>query len=685
MRRAVAVVLLACAAARAEPVPLDEVIVTADRVPQVAADVPASVTVLTRDEIERTAALTTDDLLRRIPGFNLFRRGSSLVANPTAQGVSLRGLGGSGASRTLVLVDGVPLNDPFGGWVPWSRVPLESIERVEVVRGPSATVWGNYAMGGVINLITAKPERRGGVASAEGGNQDTVRADARVTDVQGPLAVALSGSWLSTGGYPTVRADQRGRIDVPADSAHGVGDLRVEYALREDARAHLHLNGFTETRGNGTPLTDNGTDLGDVDTGVRWRSADGSDWSVLGYGRVQRFRARFSTQAEDRDSERPALNQFAVPATAAGVSGQWARTVGETHRFAAGVDGSWITGETDEDARFVDGRFRLRRETGSEQQFAGAWAQWMVRPLDRLEATLGGRVDGWRSSDGFRDERDLPAGATERRRLPGRDDVVFNPTAAVRWRATDALDVRAAGYRGWRAPTINELVRPFRVRNDITEANPNLRPERLGGGEVGADWLGERVDGHLTGFWTMVDDPIANVTVGSGPGDVAPCGFVPDGGRCRQRKNLGANRVRGIESELVVRPWAAWTLSAGYLLSDAEVESAPEAPGLEGKRVAQVPRHQAVFRASYAPSTGPVASAQVRYVGQQYEDDRNTLSLGGYAVVDVFLGWRFSPRLEVFTGIENAFDRVYPVGRSGDGLSTIGAPLLVHGGVRGRF
>ena len=112
---------------------------------------------------------------------------------------------------------------------------------------------------------------------------------------------------------------------------------------------------------------------------------------------------------------------------------------------------------------------------------------------------------------------------------------------------------------------------------------------------------------------------------------------------------------------------------------------APEAPGLEGKRVAQVPRHQAVFRASYAPPAGPVASAQVRYVGQQFEDDKNTLSLGGYAVVDVFLGWRFSSRLEVFTGIENAFDRLYPVGRSGDGLGTIGAPLLVHGGVRGRF
>ncbi|HEV7735645.1 MAG TPA: TonB-dependent receptor [Candidatus Binatia bacterium] len=685
MVRLAVILLVAVGVVRAEPVPLDEVVVTADRVPQRVSEVPASVTVLTRAEIERTAALTTDDLLRRIPGFNLFRRASSLVANPTAQGVSLRGLGGSGASRTLVLVDGVPLNDPFGGWVAWSRVPLESIERVEVVRGPSATVWGNYAMGGVINIITAKPERRGGVVSAEGGNHDTVRADGRVTDVHGPVAVGLWGSWLATGGYPTVRADQRGRIDVPPDAARGVGDGRIEYRPRDDLQLHLHANGFTEERGNGTPLTDNSTDAGDVDTGVRWRSADGSNWTLLGYGRVQRFASRFSTQADDRDSERPALDQFDVPATAAGLSAQWVRAFGTHHRLSGGIDGSWITGETDENARFQEGRFRLRREIGAEQQFAGAWAQWAVRPVERFEAVLGGRVDGWRSLDGFRDERALPTGIPDNRPLPSRDDVVFDPTLALRWSATDALDLRAAGYRGWRAPTINELVRPFRVRNDITEANPTLRPERLGGGEVGADWVGERVESHLTAFWTVIDDPIANVTVGSGPGDVAPCGFVPDGGRCRQRQNLGANRVRGIESEVEVQPWPAWTLRAGQLLSDADVMSAPDAPGLVGKRVAQVPRIQAVLRASYAPATGPVASVQVRYVGQQYEDDKNTLSLGGYAVVDVFLGWRFSPRVEAFVGIENAFDRVYPVGRSGDGLSSIGAPILAHGGVRARF
>jgi outer membrane cobalamin receptor len=143
------------------PARLEPVVVSAGRVEQALRDVPANVTVLTRDDIGRSAAQTVDDLLRQISGFSLFRRSSSLVANPTAQGVSLRGIGPSGGSRTLVLLDGVPFNDPSGGWVYWSEVPLESIERIEVVRGDRSAPYGNYALGGVINIVTRNPRALG--------------------------------------------------------------------------------------------------------------------------------------------------------------------------------------------------------------------------------------------------------------------------------------------------------------------------------------------------------------------------------------------------------------------------------------------------------------------------------------------------------------------------------------------
>ena len=98
----------------------------------------SSVVALGRNDLDVTAAATLDDRLRQVPGFSLFRRAGSRSANPTTQGVSLRGVGASGASRALVLADGIPLNDPFGGWIYWGRVPSESISQVEDLRGPSA-------------------------------------------------------------------------------------------------------------------------------------------------------------------------------------------------------------------------------------------------------------------------------------------------------------------------------------------------------------------------------------------------------------------------------------------------------------------------------------------------------------------------------------------------------------------
>src|SRR4029450_170793 len=187
----------------AEPVHLDEMVVTADRVPQTAATVASKVRVRCRAVIDISPSLAVDDFLRQVPGFQLFRRSSSLVANPTTQGVSLRGLGASGASRTLVLLDGVPLNDPFGGWVPWSRVPLDALERVEIVNGPGAAAWGNYAMGGGINLTpqpaSATPTAR---LTGEGGNRGTARGSGWLAGRQGPLGLSLHGEGLGLGGFP---------------------------------------------------------------------------------------------------------------------------------------------------------------------------------------------------------------------------------------------------------------------------------------------------------------------------------------------------------------------------------------------------------------------------------------------------------------------------------------------------
>src|SRR5712664_55845 len=166
---------------------LEPVVVTATRAEQPIGEAPASVTVLSREDIRQGAGQSLDDLLRQVPGFSLFRRSSSLVSHPTTQGVSLRGIGPSGTSRALVLLDGVPINDPFGGWVYWNRIPLQSIEQIEVVHGGGSSVWGNYAVGGVVHVLTRRPVERAAFFEASYGSHDTRNFDLLLTEAKGPL------------------------------------------------------------------------------------------------------------------------------------------------------------------------------------------------------------------------------------------------------------------------------------------------------------------------------------------------------------------------------------------------------------------------------------------------------------------------------------------------------------------
>ncbi|MEP7308542.1 MAG: TonB-dependent receptor plug domain-containing protein [Acidobacteriota bacterium] len=149
--------------------------VTSSRSDVPRADPTQTVTIFSSADLMTSGPATIDDALKLVPGFTLFRRTSSRASNPPAQGITLRGLGGTGSSRSLVLVDGVPLNDSFGGWVYWDKVPQVAVERIEVMRGSGSDLYGADALGGVVQLLTLRPERPSVRALAEGGGLGTGR------------------------------------------------------------------------------------------------------------------------------------------------------------------------------------------------------------------------------------------------------------------------------------------------------------------------------------------------------------------------------------------------------------------------------------------------------------------------------------------------------------------------------
>ncbi|HET9063860.1 MAG TPA: TonB-dependent receptor [Candidatus Binatia bacterium] len=678
--------LAAALAARADPIPeAPPVTVTAARVSRPLGAVPASVVVLDRERIENSAAQRLDDVLRTVPGFQLFRRQSSLVAQPTTQGASLRGIGATGASRALVLVDGVPAQDPFGGWMYWGRIPLDIVERVEVVRGGGSSLWGSGAMSGVINVITRAPRADAVRVTAEGGNRETRNAAVALADAWGPIAAQIDASYYDSGGYYLVSGGERVAFDTRADSRELNLGARTDWTLSPLVSATFGARYFDERRDNGTELTYNDTENFSAQAGIEGETSRGDGFRADVFGQIQGFDSTFSSQDRAAEIELPSLDQFDVPSGSFGASARWWRKVRSGHLVLLGGDYSMAEGDTHEDFRYLDGGFTRRRKAGGREHLLGLYVQDVWRPAPRLELTAGIRVDYWRSEDGRRRERDTTSGAeTIDQSFSSRDDVFASPRLGVLFDVTSSLALRASAYRGFRAPTLNELYRPFRVRNDITEANADLDMEQLTGADLGFDLRFARGTLAFTTYLNRLDDPVANVTVGDGPGDVSPCGFVPDGGVCRQRRNLGHTRTVGVEIDAGVELSRSVTLRGGYLFSDAEIVAAGPEAALEGNEVPQVAEHQATAGVDWRPSERIDVALDARYVGETFDDDLNTRRLDDYFVLNAAVAFALDRHWSLYVRAENVLGDRFEVARTADGLTTYGPAAIVLAGVRFR-
>jgi outer membrane receptor protein involved in Fe transport len=627
---------------RLEPSPLMErIVVTADteRIPAT----PTSEYAIGKREIALSGALTIDDVLRQAPGFSLFRRSGSLTANPTSQGVSLRGAGANGASRALVMYDGVPLNSPFGGWVYWNRVPRVSVESAEIFNGATSDLYGSGALGGVIN-ITSRTEPASFLDfEASGGNETTGAVSVDAGKAWGSFGLGLGLQALHTRGYVLVPRDQRGTVDTEAGTSDLSGSLRLSKKFREGAHGFLRFGSFGESRRNGTPLQINDTRITSIDLGVDW-----SSFLIRVYGSHENFNQNFSAVALDRSSE-TLTNRQRNPSQQLGFAFQWRRAFGAHQSVSAGIEGRDVRGHSAE--RFVD--------AGGRQLTFGFFASDSIRFRNWL-FTAGGRVDRWRNYAGF----------SNRTHFVDRSATAFSPRLSVLKRFENGISVSGSFYKAFRAPTLNELYRNFRVGNVVTNANSELTAERLTGGELGIGIQPFRESVFIRGnfFWNQIDDSIANLTLSTTPALIT-----------RQRQNLGAIRARGLELSVTVKPNRNWELSGEYLLTDSTVLRFPANRSLEGLLVPQVPRNQFNFQISYTHEKW-TAAAQGRFTSKQFDDDLNTLPLKRFFTLDAEVSRSVSEQVRLFVALQNLTGVRYEI--SSTPVLTVGPPALVRAGVR---
>ena len=671
----------------------EQVTVTATRGERRLGDVPSMVTVIGQEEIRQSAAVASDDLLRRVATFSLFRRTSSLAAHPTAQGVSLRGIGPSGVSRTLVLIDGVPFNDPFGGWVYWSRMPVESAERIEVVEGASSNLYGTYAMGGVINVLTAAARRRSAEVKTQYGSRSSPKFDVVASDVWGKAGVTMDVSAFSTDGYSIVRENERGAVDGDVSVNFGNVNMKVDYRASDRVQVFARGGYFSEERDNGKHSTIDGkaeandTRWTSMSGGVRAQLPDESTLEASIFGDSERFHSNFlavPAATPPRSIGRMTLEQN-VPTTGIGGALQWRRALGAKYQLTAGTDWRRVDGDSEEDGldATTGTTITLRRVSGGTQQTIGAFGQLLMTPAAKLVVTLGARVDSWRNFDAHNLETNVPSGTptpNDNPSLPDREDTVFSPRVAARYLATDRLSFFGGISRGFRAPTLNELYRQFRVGTTLTLANHQLGPERLTGAEAGVSVEPiRRLTARATWFVNRVTDPVSNVTISVVGNNVT-----------QQRQNLGRTRIQGLQTDLSYQPNASWSISGGYVYNHATVQQFEANPALEGNYLPQVPKHRGSVGVAYTNPKYVNISANVQAVGLQYDDDQNLRTVPGnsepglpkYALVEVLISRALGRRVDVFLGAQNLFDQTYVVGLL---PTTEGSPRFVTAGVRVRL
>ena len=671
------------------------------RTEQVVGEMPASSNVLRAEEIEQSPAVAADDILRSIPTFSLFRRTSSLAAHPTTQGVSLRGVGPSGVSRTLVLIDDVPFNDPFGGWVYWSRVPLASVEKVEMIEGANSSVYGNYALGGVINIVTAPPEGRMIKVRTSIAGRTTHKIDYFGSNAWDKFAVAVEGTTFGTNGYfvvPELEGGQqlRGSIDSKATLDYDNVNLKLDFTPTDRISGFVRGGYFSEDRINAkgpttvgiiVPSELNNTYWKSINGGVRIRMADDSDLQLRAWGNFETFHSNNHglVPAGSRNGSRLTLMQR-VPTNDTGGMAQWSKPLGSKHYFSIGTDWRWVDGDSLE--QVMNGTSTAvinNRTSGGTQVSTGVFIQDLFTVTSRLQLTLSARLDYWKNYDAHNLNVNPATGAPLATNRPScnddntvpcladKDNTIGSPRIGAMYHLSDTVSVWGSGSWGFRAPTLNELYRQFAVGQTTTLANDQLGPERLTAGEGGVTVSPVRnVTWRSSFFVNRFTNPISNVTISNVAGTIT-----------RQRQNLGKTRIWGLQSDVEFRPKNYWRLSLSYLYDVAKVQESPvDASGnsLVGKYLAEVPMHRGSAELSYANPRFINASAAFYITGGQYDDDLNTPAfwLPYYNTFDFNVSRKVYRGLEAFFGIQNALNREFYVQRN---PTTIGGPRLVTGGL----
>lgn len=641
----------------AEPI----IVVTGKGLDQTKSDPAYGTVEIDRARLTSEASGRIENILADVAGFQQFRRSDSRSANPSAQGATLRALGGNASSRTLFLLDGVPQADPFFGYIPFSAITPERLSSVRVTRGGGNGAFGAGAVAGTIELNSAtRTDLPDASLSAFYGSDNARELSAGLTTDLGAGFVSLSGRWDRGDGFFTAPAASRQPSDVRAAYDSWSSGLRAVASLADDVEMQFRGLLYQDNRTLRFAGADSSTEGQDASI----RIVSKGRWQVDALAYLQA--RNFTNIVISATSLRKTLDQRNTPSTGLGGKIEVRPPVGDAHPLRVGADIRLADGELFEDAYSqITGLVTARRNAGGHNATFGVFAEndWN---LGAWTLTGGLRADRWTIRNGFFAERSANGSVVRDDNFADRASWETSARVGVLYAPRDAFALRAAAYTGFRLPTLNELYRPFTVFPVTTRANAALNVEKLRGAEAGFDLRPAKgLSFGATLFYNRLNDAIANITVAT---------------NLRQRGNVDAVVAKGLElsGEAILGQIA---LSGSYAYSNSKVRASGSAFALNGLSPAQSPRHAANATIRWTADTGAIFSATARYVGAQFEDDLESNILPSALTVDGFAQIPLTRHVALTGRVENIFNEAV-VTRKVDNSIDLGTPRILWIGLK---
>ena len=655
---------LACALAlplSAQEAETPVIVVTGEGLDETPATPAYDKQIIDREQLVSVPSGRIEDALASVAGFQQFRRSDSRSANASAQGATLRALGGNATSRALVLLDGVPMSDPFFGYIPFSAIAPERLSQIRVTRGGGSGPFGTGALAGTIEMESAGIDQLDGIAG------QALVNDRGETELSGSAGARLGSGFLVASGrwdrgkgfYTTPEAD---RVPLSARAAFDGWSAQIRGVAPVSDEIELQVRGLAYRDERTLRFKGADSSIEGQDASLRLVGRGEWEFDALAYLQARNF----TNVVVSSTRFVPVLDQRNTPATGLGGKLELRPPVGDAHVLRVGMDFRRAEGELFETAiSAFSGNVTARRNAGGTNTDLGLFLEddWT---LGRLVLTLGARLDRWTIRDGFYTERDASGELLSTDSFADRAgwDVSFR--GGVLYRANDVVALRAAAYSGLRLPTLNELYRPFVVFPVVTQANAALENERLEGFEAGIELTpNPAVALSLTAFDNRVKNAVANVTIAE---------------NLRQRRNIDAIQSRGLEASLGAT-LGAFSLDASAVWTDAEAKGSGFAAALDGNRLSQTPRFTGGATLSWTPADDWLLSATVRHVGAQFEDDLESNVLPAVTSLDAFVQVPMTPSIALVLRGENLTDEAI-VTRNQSGSIDLGVPRTVWAGVK---